>query len=130
DHSDQQIAPIAARTAAAVATETLRVGALVLANDYRHPVVLTKELATIDHLSGGRVEIGLGAGWMAPDYEQAGMPFDPPGVRVSRLEESVTIIKALLGGGPVDVQGDHYRVTGHELYPAPVQDPGPPLMIA
>ena len=76
-------------TAAAVATETLRVGCLVLANDYRHPVVLAKELATIDHLSDGRVEVGLGAGWMAPDYEQAGMPFDPPGVRVSRLEEAV-----------------------------------------
>ena len=116
-------------TAAAVATESLRVGCLVLANDYRHPVVLAKELATIDHLSGGRMEVGLGAGWMAPDYAQAGMPFDAPGVRVSRLEEAVTIVKALLAGGPVDVQGEHYQVTGHELYPPPVQDP-PPLMIA
>jgi probable F420-dependent oxidoreductase len=130
DHFDQQIAPIAAMTAAAVATETLRVGALVLANDYRHPVVLAKELATIDHLSGGRVEVGLGAGWMAPDYEQAGMPFDAPGVRVSRLEEATTIVKALFAGGPVTVHGDHYRVTGHELYPPPVQDPRPPIMIA
>jgi probable F420-dependent oxidoreductase len=129
DHLDRQLAPIAAMAAAAVATETLRVGCLVLANDYRHPVVLAKELATIDHLSGGRMEVGLGAGWMAPDYEQAGMPFDPPGTRVSRLEEAVTIVKALLAGGPVDVQGDHYQVTGHELYPPPVQDP-PPLMIA
>ena len=129
DHLDRQLAPIAAMTAAAVATETLRVGTLVLANDYRHPAVLAKELATIDHLSGGRVEVGLGAGWMAPDYEQAGMPFDPPGVRVSRLEEAVTIMKALFAGGPVTVHGDHYTVTGHELYPTPVQDP-PPLMIA
>ncbi|MGZ4675101.1 MAG: TIGR03621 family F420-dependent LLM class oxidoreductase [Acidimicrobiia bacterium] len=129
DHFDTQLGPIAAMSAAAVATETLRIGCLVHANDYRHPVVLAKELATIDHLSSGRVEIGLGAGWMAPDYEQAGMPFDPPGVRVSRLEEAVTIVKALMAGGPVDVKGDHYTVTGHELYPPPVQSP-PPLMIA
>jgi probable F420-dependent oxidoreductase len=130
DHLDHQVAPIAAMTAPAVATETLRVGCLVLANDDRHPVVLAKELATIDHLSDGRLEIGLGAGWMAPDYEQAGMTFDPPGVRVSRLEESVTIVKALLAGGPVDVHGEHYRVTAHELYPPPVQEPRPPIMIA
>jgi probable F420-dependent oxidoreductase len=129
DHFDRQIGPIAAMTAAAVATETLRVGCLVHANDYRHPVVLAKELATIDHLSSGRVEIGLGAGWMAPDYEQTGMAFDPPGTRVSRLGEAVTIVKALMAGGPVTVHGDHYTVTGHELYPAPVQNP-PPLMIA
>jgi probable F420-dependent oxidoreductase len=129
DHFDRQLAPIAAMAAAATATETLRVGTLVHANDYRHPVVLAKELATIDHLSNGRVEIGLGAGWMAPDYEQAGMPFDPPGTRVSRLEEAVTIVKALMAGGPVTVDGDHYTVTQHELYPAPVQAP-PPLMIA
>ena len=89
DHFDHQIAPIAAMTAAAVATESLRVGCLVLANDYRHPVVLAKELATIDHLSGGRMEVGLGAGWMAPDYAQAGMPFDAPGVRVSRREADI-----------------------------------------
>lgn len=129
DHFDRQIAPIAAMSAAAVATEHLRVGTLVLANDYRHPVVLAKELATIDHLSDGRLEIGLGAGWMAPDYEQAGIPFDPPGTRVGRLEESVTIVKALMAGGPVEVKGEHYTVTGHELYPPPVQSP-PPLMIA
>src|SRR6476620_4738694 len=130
DHFDRQIAPIAAMTAAAVATDTLRVGALVLANDYRHPVVLAKELATIDHLSAGRLEVALGAGWMAPDYEQGGMPFAPPGVRVARLEEATTIVKALFAGGPVTVHGDHYRVTGHELYPTPVQDPRPPIMIA
>src|SRR3954467_8543656 len=116
DHFDHQIAPIAAMAAAAVATDTLRVGALVLANDYRHPVVLAKELATIDHLSGGRVEVGVGAGWMAPDYEQAGMPFDAPGMRVSRLEEATTIVKALFAGGPVTVHSAAYRVTLQELY--------------
>ena len=80
DHFDDQLAPIAAMTAAACATTTLRVGCLVFDNDYRHPLVLAKELATIDVLSGGRVEVGIGAGWMAPDYEQAGIPYDPPGV--------------------------------------------------
>ncbi len=129
DHFDRQLGPIAAMAAAAAVTDSLRVGTLVHANDYRHPVILAKELATIDHLSDGRVEIGLGAGWMAPDYEQAGMPFDPPGVRVSRLEEAVTIVRALMAGGPVTVHGEHYTVTDHELYPPPVQDP-PPLMIA
>lgn len=130
DHFDTQLAPVAAMTAAAVSTQRLRVGALVLANDYRHPVVLAKELATIDHLSSGRLEIGLGAGWMAPDYEQAGMPFDPPGVRVSRLQESVAVLAALLHGGPVDHAGEHYTLTGHTLYPPPVQRPRPPIMIA
>jgi probable F420-dependent oxidoreductase len=130
DHFDQQLGPVAAMSAAAAVTERLRVGCLVHANDYRHPVVLAKELATIDHLSDGRVEIGLGAGWMAPDYEQAGMAFDPPGTRVDRLAEAVGIVKALMAGGPVTVSGEHYRVAGHELYPPPVQRPSPPLMIA
>ena len=99
DHFDQQLAPIVAMTAAACATETLRVGCLVFANDYRHPLVLAKELATLDRLSGGRVEIGLGAGWMASDYAQAGISFDAPRDRVSRLEEAVGVIKAFFAGG-------------------------------
>ena len=129
DHFDQQLAPIAAMTAAACATETLRVGCLVFANDYRHPLVLAKELATLDRLSGGRVEIGLGAGWMASDYLQAGMSFDAPRDRVSRLEEAVGIIKAFFAGGPVDYAGDHYTVTGHELYPPSPQQPRPPILL-
>src|SRR5215475_14892620 len=81
DHFDDQLAPIAAMTAAACATTTLRVGCLVFDNDYRHPLVLAKEMATLDVLSGGRVELGIGAGWMGSDYEQAGLTYDPPGVR-------------------------------------------------
>jgi probable F420-dependent oxidoreductase len=130
DHFDAQLGPLVAMTAAAVATTDLRVGCLVFDNDYRHPALLTKELATLDHVSNGRVEIGLGAGWMAPDYAQTGMTFDPPGVRVSRMQEAVTVVKALLAGGPVTFRGDHYTITDHELYPAPVQDPRPPIMIA
>src|SRR5204862_6392204 len=124
DHFDQQLAPIVAMTAAACATSTLRVGCLVFANDYRHPLVLAKELATLDRLSGGRVEIGLGAGWMGSDYEQAGLSFDAPRDRASRLEEAVHVIKAFFAGGSVDFAGDHYTVTDHAMYPpSPPQPP-------
>ena len=129
DHFDQQLAPIAAMTAAACATATLRVGCLVFANDYRHPVVLAKELATLDRLSGGRVEIGLGAGWMGSDYLQAGMSFDAPRDRVSRLEEAVHVLKAFFAGGPVDFAGDHYTVKDHEMYPPSLQQPRPPILL-
>jgi probable F420-dependent oxidoreductase len=129
DHFDRQLAPIVAMTAAACATETLRVGCLVFANDYRHPIVLAKELLTLDRISGGRLEFGLGAGWMAPDYEQAGMSFDAPGERVSRLVETVRVMKKFLGGGAVDFAGEHYDIKGHEMYPGPVQQPGPPLLL-
>lgn len=130
DHFDQQLGPIVAMTAAACATKTLRVGCLVFDNDYRHPLVLAKELATLDRLSGGRLEIGLGAGWMAPDYEQAGIAFDPPGERVSRLEEAVRVIKALFGDGSVSFSGEHYTITGHEQYPSATNRPPPPILMA
>ncbi len=123
DHFDTQLGPIAAMTAAAVVTERLNVGTLVFDNDYRHPLVLAKELATIDHFAPGRVEVGIGAGWMAPDYEQAGMDFDAPGVRVSRMEEAVTVITGLLSGRTVDHHGEHYRITGHTAYPVPATMP-------
>ena len=88
DHFTDQLAPMPALSAAAAVTTTLRIGALVFDNDYKHPVVLAKELATLDVLSGGRVEIGLGAGWMESDYRAAGMPYDRPGVRIDRFEEA------------------------------------------
>ncbi|MEY2401248.1 MAG: hypothetical protein QOJ08_1359, partial [Ilumatobacteraceae bacterium] len=94
DHFDDQLAPVPALMAAAAATETLRVGALVWDNDYRHPVVFAKELATMDMLSGGRLEIGLGAGWLATDYQKSGIPYDSNKVRVDRFEEGLKIIKA------------------------------------
>jgi len=129
DHFDHQLAPIVAMTAAACATETLRVGCLVFANDYRHPLVLAKELATLDRLSGGRVEVGLGAGWMASDYAQAGLAFDAPGDRVTRMQEAIGIMKSFFGGGPVDFSGVHYQIAGHEMYPPSVQQPHPPILI-
>src|SRR6266550_4938781 len=93
-----QLAPIPALMAAADATKKLRVGSLVFANDYRHPVVLAKEAATLDVLSGGRFELGIGAGWLREEYGRAGMAFDPAGVRVDRLEEALAVLKGLLTG--------------------------------
>src|SRR5262249_19128141 len=95
-----RFAPIAAMTAAACATTRLNVGTLVFPNDFRHPAVLAKEAATIDVLSGGRLEFGLGTGWMAHDYRQAGLVLDPPGVRVARLAEAIDVLKGLWGEGP------------------------------
>ena len=129
DHFDHQLAPLVAMTAAACATETLRVGCLVFANDYRHPLVLAKELTTLDRLSGGRLEVGLGAGWMGSDYAQAGMEFDAPGDRVSRMQEAIHLLKAFFAGGAVDFAGEHYTVTGHEMYPEPFRPSGPPILI-
>jgi probable F420-dependent oxidoreductase len=129
DHLDDQYAVIPALQAAADATTTLRIGALVLCNDYRHPAVTAKELATIDVLSGGRLEAGLGAGWMASDYEQAGIPLDPPGVRIDRMIEALDVLDALWGDGPATVHGRHYRITGLDGRPKPRQRPRPPLLI-
>src|SRR6478672_5420347 len=96
DHFGDQLAPVPALMAAAAATETLRVGALVWDNDYKHPIVLAKELATIDVLSRGRLEIGIGAGWLASDYEQSGIAFDSNKVRVDRFEEGLAVIKGAI----------------------------------
>lgn len=128
DHFDDQLAPVPALAAAAAVTTELRIGALVFDNDYRHPLVLAKELATLDLLSDGRLEVGLGAGWMRSDYDASGIPFDEPAVRVDRFEEGLAIIRGLLGSDPVDHTGDHYRITNHTGTPRPVQDP-PPIIV-
>lgn len=129
DHLDAQFAPSVGLMAAAAATTTLRIGTLTYANDYHHPVVLAKEAATLDLLSDGRLELGIGAGWMTTDYEQAGIPLDPPGTRIERLGEALTVIKGLFADGPVDFTGDHYEIRGLEGTPRPVQRPGPPLLL-
>lgn len=129
DHLDQQLAPIAALMAAADATTTLRVGSLVFCNDYRHPVVLAKEAATLDLLSGGRFDLGLGAGWMTTDYERSGIPLDPPAVRIERLDEATAVIKALLGDEPCTFSGRHYQIDGLTGTPKPLQRPHPPILI-
>jgi probable F420-dependent oxidoreductase len=128
DHLSDQLAPVPALQCAADATSTLRLGALVFDNDYRHPVMLAKELATMDVLSDGRVEIGLGAGWMVSDYERSGIPYDPPGVRVSRFIEGLAVIRGALGPEPFSFEGDHYTVTDYDGLPKPLQSP-PPVLI-
>ena len=128
DHFTGQLAPVPALMAAADATTDLRIGALVFDNDYKHPVVLAKELATMDVLSGGRVEIGLGAGWMVSDYEQSGIPYDSPKVRIDRFVEGLEIIKRCMQPGAFSFAGQHYNVTNYESLPKPVQ-PVPPVLI-
>jgi probable F420-dependent oxidoreductase len=129
DHFGDQLAPVPAMMAAAAATTELNVGCLVFDVDYKHPVVLAKEMATIDVLSGGRVEFGLGAGWMTTDYEQAGITKDRDGVRIARLDEALTVIEGLWGDGPVTFEGEHYRITGLDGLPKPVTKPHPPILI-
>ena len=129
DHLDHQYAPTPALMAAADATTTLRIGSLTYGNDYRHPVVLAKEAATIDVLSGGRLEFGLGAGWMTTDYDQAGIPLDRAGMRIARLAEALDVITGLWATGPCTVEGEHYQVRGLEGFPKPLQAPRPPILI-
>jgi len=129
DHFDDQYAPVPALMAAADATTTLRVGALVLCTDYAHPVVIAKQAATIDLLSDGRFELGLGAGWMTTDYAQSGIPLDGAGTRIERLEEAVSIIDGLWSDEPCTFAGHHYRITALDGRPKPVQQPRPPILI-
>ncbi|HEU5151162.1 MAG TPA: TIGR03621 family F420-dependent LLM class oxidoreductase [Iamia sp.] len=129
DHFGDQLSPTVALQAAADATTTLRVGALVYDNDYRHPVVLAKDAATIDVLSGGRMELGLGAGWMTSDYVQSGIPMDEPKVRVDRMVEAVAVLKGAFADGSFSHQGEHYTISGYDGLPKPVQKPHPPLLI-
>jgi probable F420-dependent oxidoreductase len=126
---DHALAPIPTAMAAAAATTTLRVGTLVLGNDYRHPAVLASEAATIDLLSGGRLELGMGAGWMTADYDKAGFHLDPPGMRIARLDESLTIIKGLMADGPFTFAGEHYSISDLDGEPKPVQRPHPPFIV-
>jgi probable F420-dependent oxidoreductase len=121
--------PVVAMTAATEATSRLRVLSLVLGNDYRHPVLVHKAMATLDVLSEGRVEIGLGAGWLQSDYQAAGMPLDPAGARIDRLEEAVQVLKGLFAPEPLDFAGRRYRIEKLDGLPKPVQRPHPPLLI-
>jgi len=129
DHFGDQLAPIAALTWAAAATTQLRVGGLVLDNDFRHPLVLAKEAATLDLLSGGRLELGIGAGWMRSDYEISGIPFDEPAVRVERMEEAIAVLKGAFQQDPFSYTGRHYRIGESSPRPRPEQRPHPPVLV-
>lgn len=129
DHFVRGLDPVAALGAAAIATTSLRLGSMVFDNDFRHPAVLAKAAATIDVLSDGRLELGLGAGWLREEYEQTGIPFDPPGVRIDRMLEAVHILKRAFVEDEVSFAGEHYSLTNLVMPPKPVQQPHPPLVI-
>jgi len=123
DHFDAQFGPLVAATVAAEATTTLHVGTLVLNNDLRNPVVLAKEIASLGLAAEGRIEVGLGAGWLRSDYEETGIEYDNAGVRVERLAESLTIMKALWSEGESTFEGSHYTVRSACCDPRPASPP-------
>ena len=129
DHLVPMPAPIPYLAMVAAATERLRITAFVHNNDLRHPAVLAKDLATLDIYSGGRLDVAIGAGWNKPEYDAIGLSFDPIGTRVSRLTESVAILKGCFGEGPFSFAGEHYTITEYDGYPKPKQRPHPPIFI-
>lgn len=129
DHFGDQWGPLVALTVAAEATDRLNVGSLVFDNDYRHPVVLAKEIATLDLVSEGRVEFGIGAGWLKSDYDEAGIDYDAPGVRIDRMVEGLAVMRQLWSEGHADLAGEHYRVTGAQGHPRPASVGGPRIVI-
>jgi probable F420-dependent oxidoreductase len=125
----QQLAPFSGLAAAAAATTHLRLGTIVLSNDFRHPAIVAHEAATLHLVSGGRFELGIGAGWYQPEYDAAGIAFDAAGQRIARLDESLRIVKGLLAGTPVHYQGDFYRIDGLKLDVLPTLRPSSPRLL-
>jgi probable F420-dependent oxidoreductase len=129
DHLLGQPAPVPYLATVAALTERIRISAFVHNNDLRHPAVLAQELATLDRLSEGRLDVAIGAGWNEAEYAAIGLPFDPIRVRQARLAESVTVLKGCFGAEPFSFQGEHYTITDHDGQPKPVQQPHPPFFI-
>ncbi|GAC58027.1 putative oxidoreductase [Gordonia hirsuta DSM 44140 = NBRC 16056] len=129
DHLGDQVGPLAALGALSQATSSIRLATSVLANGFRHPAVLAKEATTIDVLSKGRLELGVGAGWLKSEFDAAGIDFGTPGQRVRRLDETLTILDGLLRGETVDFEGEFYHVRGLEGSPRPRQGPRPPIAV-
>ena len=129
DHLFQQLAPIPALAVVAELTDRLRIGTWVLCNDFHHPVIVARELATLDALSGGRLDVGLGAGYIRVEYDNAGIPFETGGRRFRRLQDSVAVIKALWQDGPVTLDNDSFHLRDQIGSPSPVQRPHPPLLL-
>lgn len=129
DHLTTSLGPLVALAVAAEVTERIRVGSFVLCNDFRHPAILAKELATLDVLSEGRFEFGLGSGYMPSDYQQTGLKFDSPGMRVSRFEEAIHLFKHIFSEETVNFHGEHYTITNLQGLPKPAQCPHPPIYI-
>jgi len=129
DYFGPQFAPLVTLSWLAAQTTKLRLGTLVIDNDFRHPAVLAKEFVTLDQLSGGRVELGIGAGWLRHDYDPTGIPYDSNPIRIDRLEESLQILKACFSGAPVSFSGAHYHLENYCHFPEPVHAGGPPILI-
>lgn len=129
DHVFAGLAPISALATAAAHTSTIRIGTLTFANDLRNPVMLAREVAAIDSLSAGRLELGIGSGYNRPDYTWTGIPLDPPRTRIDRLIESVALLKRLFSEDEVHLDGTYYTVQGASISPRPVQRPWPPFLI-
>jgi probable F420-dependent oxidoreductase len=129
DHLVPMMAPIPYLATVSAATERIRISAFVHNNDLRHPVILAKDLATLDILSGGRLDVGIGAGWNKPEYDAIGLPFDPVRVRVSRLTEAVAVLKGCFGEEAFSFAGEHYTITDYDGQPKPIQRPHPPIFI-
>lgn len=129
DHLIPQLAPIAALATIAAVSDRLRIGSFVHNNDLRHPAVLAQELASLDVLSGGRLDVAIGAGWNRAEYEAIGIEFRPTPVRQERLAEAVAVLKGCFGEGPFSFSGTHYRITDYDAHPKPVQRPHPPFLI-
>ena len=129
DHLLAQPAPVAYLATVAALTERIRISAFVHNNDLRHPAVLAQELATLDILSEGRLDVAIGAGWNESEYAAIGLAFDPTRVRQTRLAEAVTVIKGCFGTGPFSFAGEHYTITDYDAQPKPVQQPHPPFFI-
>ena len=129
DHFGDQLSPVPALATAAAVTDSLRIGTLVFANDFRHPAVLAKETATLDLLSDGRLEVGVGAGWMTEDYTWTGIANDRAGLRIDRMIESIAVLRGLWGDDAFSFEGEHYTITGMNGLPKPVQAGGPPIIV-
>jgi probable F420-dependent oxidoreductase len=129
DHLVEQDGALPVLAMIAARTEQLRVGTFVLNVCLRHPAVLAQDLATIDRLSGGRLQIGIGAGWNKPEYDAIGIPFESVGVRIKRLTEAIAILKGCFADGPFSFAGEYYTISGHDGTPKPAQRPHPPIMI-
>jgi probable F420-dependent oxidoreductase len=129
DHLIQQLGPIPAMAAIVAVSDRLRVSGFVLNNDLRHPAVLAQDLASIDVLSGGRLDVAIGAGWNRAEYEAIGLPFDPTPVRQARLAEAIAVLKGCFGPGPFSFAGEHYTITEYDAHPKPIQQPHPPILI-
>jgi probable F420-dependent oxidoreductase len=129
DHLIPQLSPIPAMAAIAAVSDTLRIAAFVLNNDLRYPAVLAQDLASLDVLSEGRLDVAIGAGWNRPEYEAIGLSFDPTPVRQARLAEAIAVLKGCFGDGAFSFAGEHYTIREYDAYPKPIQEPHPPFLI-